>query len=52
MIRAKEYVIVFLAKIKELVDVNKLKREAKNSYENHIFSLKSLSNPYKLLTLI
>ena len=42
MIRAKEYVIVVLAKFKELVEVNKLKWEAKNRYENHINS--SLSN--------
>ena len=42
MSRAKEHVIVVLTKFKELVEVNKLKREANNRYENNIIS--SLSN--------
>jgi hypothetical protein len=36
MNRAKEHVIVVLINFKELVEVNKLKREAKNRYENNI----------------
>ena len=38
IIRANEHVIVVLAKFRELVEVKKLKREAKNRYENQIIS--------------
>ena len=42
MSSAKEHVIVVLTKFKELVEANKLNREANNRYENNIIS--SLSN--------
>jgi hypothetical protein len=38
MNRAKEHVIVVLINFKDLVEVNKLKREAKNRYENNRIS--------------
>ena len=48
MNRAKEHVIVALINCKELVEVNKLKREAKNRYENNIISSNMKLNPRKL----
>ena len=45
MNRAKEHVIVVLINFKELVEVNKLKREAKNRYENNIISSNINLNP-------
>jgi hypothetical protein len=45
MNRAKEHVIVVLINFKELVEVNKLKREAKNRYENNRISSNINLNP-------
>ena len=45
MNRAKEHVIVVLINFKELVEFNKLKREAKNKYENNIISSNINLNP-------